>query len=88
MTARFDDSEVLQATGARKTRAGTALSFEAVCTDSRALTPGCLFVALQGERFDAQEFLAQAVRGGAAGLVVNEGRAGQLEGLDVSVYEV
>ena len=88
MTARFNDSEILQATGATKTRAGTALSFEGVCTDSRELTDGCLFVALQGDRFDAHDFLAQAVRDGAAGLVVNAGRAGALEGLDVSIYEV
>ena len=49
MTARFNDSEVLKATGAAKTRAGTALSFEGVCTDTRQLTLGCLFVALQGD---------------------------------------
>jgi UDP-N-acetylmuramoyl-tripeptide--D-alanyl-D-alanine ligase len=86
--ARFNDAEVLQATSARKTRSGTSLSFEAVCTDSRQLTRGGLFVALKGERFDAHDFLAQAVEDGATGLVVNEGRAQGLEGLDVSVYEV
>ncbi len=88
MTARFNDSEVLQATGAVRTRAGTALRFDDVCTDTRELTQGCLFVALHGERYDAHDFLEQAVRQGAAGLVVNTGRAGALEGLDVSVYEV
>jgi UDP-N-acetylmuramoyl-tripeptide--D-alanyl-D-alanine ligase len=88
MAARFDDSEVLQATGAKKTRAGTTLSFEAVCTDSRQLSKHCLFVALKGERFDAHDFLPQAVKDGAAGVVVLEGRAGALEGLDVAVYEV
>ena len=89
MTARFNDSDVLLATGANKARSGTALSFEGVCTDSRELTQGCLFVALCGERFDAHDFLAQAVQGGAAGLVVNAGRAHALAAaLDVSVYEV
>ena len=88
MTARFNDSEVLQATGAVRTRAGNALRFEDVCTDTRELTQGCLFVALHGERFDAHDFLEQAVRQGAGGIVVNTGRAGALEGLDVSVYEV
>jgi UDP-N-acetylmuramoyl-tripeptide--D-alanyl-D-alanine ligase len=86
MTARFNDNEVLQATGATKTRAGKAMSFEAVCTDSRQLTQGCLFVALKGERFDAHDFLAQVVRDGAAGVVVEAGRAGSLE--NVNVYEV
>jgi UDP-N-acetylmuramoyl-tripeptide--D-alanyl-D-alanine ligase len=43
-----------------------------VSTDSRKIEPGCLFVALQGERFDGHEFCAQAVRDGAAALLVSE----------------
>ncbi|MDP1822853.1 MAG: UDP-N-acetylmuramoyl-tripeptide--D-alanyl-D-alanine ligase [Archangium sp.] len=88
MTARFNDDEVTKATSATRTRTGTALSFDGVCTDSRQLTENCLFVALKGDRFDAHDFLAQAVKDGAAGLVVNTGRAGDLGALDVSVYEV
>jgi UDP-N-acetylmuramoyl-tripeptide--D-alanyl-D-alanine ligase len=86
MTARFNDAEVLQATGAQKTRSGTATAFETVCTDSRQLTEGCLFVALKGDRFDAHDFLPQVVKDGAAGLIVEAGRAGTLD--DVNVYEV
>jgi UDP-N-acetylmuramoyl-tripeptide--D-alanyl-D-alanine ligase len=40
-----------------------------VCTDTRELKPGCLFVALRGERFDAHEFLVQAAHNGAAAVV-------------------
>jgi UDP-N-acetylmuramoyl-tripeptide--D-alanyl-D-alanine ligase len=40
-----------------------------VCTDTRALTPGCLFVALRGERFDANEFVVQAFGEGAAAVM-------------------
>jgi len=40
-----------------------------VCTDSRAIRPGCLFVALRGERFDAHEFAAQALAQGAAAVL-------------------
>lgn len=32
-----------------------------VCTDSRQLRPGDLFVALRGERFDGHDFVAEAV---------------------------
>ena len=46
-----------------------AVRLSAVCTDTRALTPGCLFVALRGERFDAHEFLIQAAQRGAAAVV-------------------
>ncbi|MDD6175306.1 MAG: UDP-N-acetylmuramoyl-tripeptide--D-alanyl-D-alanine ligase [Firmicutes bacterium] len=40
-----------------------------VCTDTRAITPGCLFVALRGERFDGHDFAAEAAKAGAAGIV-------------------
>ncbi|MBE7042979.1 MAG: UDP-N-acetylmuramoyl-tripeptide--D-alanyl-D-alanine ligase [Ruminococcaceae bacterium] len=36
-----------------------------ICTDSRKITPGCLFVALKGERFDGHAFLQQALDQGA-----------------------
>ncbi|NIF58650.1 UDP-N-acetylmuramoyl-tripeptide--D-alanyl-D-alanine ligase [Enterobacter sp. Ap-916] len=42
-----------------------------VTTDTRKLTAGCLFVALKGERFDAHDFAADAVKGGAGALLVN-----------------
>src|SRR5207244_989117 len=48
--------------------------FREVRTDTRALSPGCLFVALVGERFDGHAYLAQAAAGGARGAVVASGR--------------
>ncbi|AYN27560.1 UDP-N-acetylmuramoyl-tripeptide--D-alanyl-D-alanine ligase [Buttiauxella sp. 3AFRM03] len=42
-----------------------------VTTDTRKLTPGCLFVALKGERFDAHDFAQDAVNGGAGALLVS-----------------
>ena len=88
MSARFNDPEILQATHATKSRVGKALSYESVCTDTRQLTEGCLFVALKGDRYDAHDFLDEAVRAGAGGLVVNEGRAALLREQNVNVYEV
>ena len=46
-----------------------AVRVSEVCTDSRAIRPGCLFVALRGERFDAHEFAAQALAQGAAAVL-------------------
>ncbi|MFZ2988553.1 UDP-N-acetylmuramoyl-tripeptide--D-alanyl-D-alanine ligase [Ideonella sp.] len=40
-----------------------------VHTDSRSLQPGDLFVALQGERFDAHDFLPQALAAGAVAVL-------------------
>ena len=36
-----------------------SVSVNAVCTDTRAIRPGSLFVALRGERFDAHDFIGQ-----------------------------
>jgi UDP-N-acetylmuramoyl-tripeptide--D-alanyl-D-alanine ligase len=57
-----------------------------VWTDSRTVAPGDLFVALTGAKFDAHEFLEQAVRSGAAALVVS--RPDAAAGLGVPVYVV
>jgi len=56
-----------------------------VHTDTRSLQPGDLFVALQGERFDANDFLAQAQAGGAAAALAHPGRlaGGSLPGIEV-----
>lgn len=39
----------------------------AVCTDSRKLVRGCLFVPWVGEKFDGHDFIDQALEAGAAG---------------------
>ena len=51
---------------------GEDKTVNAVSTDTRQLAPGVLFVALRGERFDAHDFLDQAIASGAAGLVVSD----------------
>lgn len=67
---------VAKATGARVSGAGQqAVEFPLVGTDSRTVTPGQLFVALHGERFDGNDFIDEVVAGGAAGVVCDEGRA-------------
>lgn len=50
--------------------------FAGVSTDTRALTPGSLFVALAGERFDAHDYLDAAAAAGAAAAVVSRVPAG------------
>ena len=44
-----------------------APAVSAVCTDSRALTPGCLFLPWVGEKFDGHDFIDAALSAGAAG---------------------
>ncbi|MCL2523474.1 MAG: UDP-N-acetylmuramoyl-tripeptide--D-alanyl-D-alanine ligase [Betaproteobacteria bacterium] len=63
-------SRVASVTGGRLIGADTAL--HGVSTDTRGVRPGQLFIALRGERFDAHNFLAQAVAAGAAALLVSD----------------
>jgi len=46
-----------------------------VGTDSRAVTPGMLFVALKGERFDGHDYVREVLAAGAAGAMVERGWA-------------
>jgi UDP-N-acetylmuramoyl-tripeptide--D-alanyl-D-alanine ligase len=58
---------------------GTRL-FTRVCTDSRTVRAGDLFVALRGERFDGHEFASHAIKQGAAGVLAETVRAGSTAG--------
>ncbi len=72
---RFSEDQVIKADLGRKIRSGAKLAYQAICTDTRSLIPGCLFVALVGERFDGHRFVAQAIHGGAAAAMVQRGKA-------------
>ncbi|MBC7609633.1 MAG: UDP-N-acetylmuramoyl-tripeptide--D-alanyl-D-alanine ligase [Polaromonas sp.] len=62
-----------------------ALQINRVHTDTRTLAAGDLFVALKGERFDANEFLAQAKQQGAVAAIAHHGLAAAgLSGIEVS----
>lgn len=61
------------------------LAVARVHTDTRSLQPGDLFVALQGERFDAHDFLPQARAQGAVAAIAQHGLQGAgLPGLEVA----
>ena len=60
------------ATAIHGSRAIGDCQFDRVSIDTRSIQPDDLFVALKGERFDAHDFLDQAVAAKAAGLVVEK----------------
>jgi UDP-N-acetylmuramoyl-tripeptide--D-alanyl-D-alanine ligase len=64
---------VLDATSGALARPG-AERFTRVVIDGRDVPRGALFFAVKGERFDGHDFVAQAVAGGADGVVVARGR--------------
>jgi UDP-N-acetylmuramoyl-tripeptide--D-alanyl-D-alanine ligase len=64
-------SDVADWTGGRLLRGSFDAVFAGVSTDTRADLAGQLFVALIGPTHDAHAFLAQALAGGATGLLVS-----------------
>ncbi len=54
---------------------GSDVRFAGVCTDSRTLKSGDLFVALRGERYDGHDFVAKAAAAGAAAALIERGHA-------------
>lgn len=67
---------VLEATGARVIHGPREASFRSILTDSRIENlEGALFVALRGERFDGNGYALEALARGAAGVLLDSGRA-------------
>lgn len=66
---KFTLEEIKQATGASVYTEGAG-DFADVVTDTRKIRPGVLFVALRGERFNGEDFAADALQKGAAGVIV------------------
>lgn len=48
-------------------------AFSSITVDSRNARPGCLFVALKGDKLDGHHFLAEAAERGAAAVLCNVG---------------
>jgi len=72
-TFAFDGEIAVRACGGKLRVPGKRWS-TVLCTDSRQLAEGSLFVALPGERFDGADFLDEAIAKGAAGVVCARGR--------------
>lgn len=47
------------------------LKHPVICTDTRSISEGCLFFALKGDKFDANQFAEKAVTDGAAFAIVD-----------------
>ena len=88
MTVQQVQSWLKSARLVESTAGGKAVAFQRVHTDTRTIAPGDLFVALRGERFDGNDFLAEArARGAVAAICQGDAderlRAADLPGLVV-----
>ena len=84
----FSVKEVIEATQAvTAMRDERVTAFSAVVTDTRKIEPGALFIALKGERFNGEDFAADAVAAGAAGVLLSDACPSEkyagIEGADV-----
>ena len=80
----FDLERIVRIVGGEYCGRKTNCQLEGVCTDSRNMVPGALFVPLRGGRFDGHDYLSQAVKNGAAACLSEE----VVEGLSVPVVRV
>ncbi|QHJ01616.1 UDP-N-acetylmuramoyl-tripeptide--D-alanyl-D-alanine ligase [Xylophilus rhododendri] len=71
-------------TGGMRLVGNGELPISRIHTDTRTLQPGDLFVALRGERYDANDFLADARASGAVAAIAHGGlQAAGLQGIEV-----
>lgn len=68
----FQLNEVTGITGA-VTYSVRQKMFSDLVSDTRRIQPGVLFLAFKGERFNGEDFAAEALRKGAAGVMVSSG---------------
>lgn len=84
--AEFTLSEILRATQGVIVNSGNNERITGVTTDTRSVRGGDLFIALKGERFDGHDFIEQAVKKGAAAILVSQ--AGQSVDKSTTVIRV
>ncbi len=65
-------SQVAQWAGGRLLAGGADAKVASICTDSRSLKAGDLFIALRGENFDGHTFVPEAAKLGGIGAIVEK----------------
>ena len=79
---------IAAACGGKPVNCGSILDTEvsAVTTDSRTVTPGCLYIPIKGETFDGHDFIGKAREAGAL-LVLTEKQDAAEDGPSVRVTD-
>ena len=72
--------ELARAAGGRLVAGGPDVELGGVSIDSRRIRAGEVFLAIRGERLDGHDFIAEAIRKGAAGVIVSDTAAAQVTG--------
>ncbi len=64
-------NEIVEATKGRLVNGDKSLSIKGISIDSRSIKKGDLFIAIKGERFDGHDFINDAVKNGASGIILS-----------------
>jgi UDP-N-acetylmuramoyl-tripeptide--D-alanyl-D-alanine ligase len=75
MTAPFSANDVVRWTGGNLVAGNPQTLFTAAVIDSRQVSDGHLFTAIEGPHHDAHRFVPQVLAAGAAGVLVRRGSA-------------
>ncbi len=70
--------DLLKITRGSLIQGGEPTFFRGVSTDSRTVSEGDLFIALKGPRFDGHHFALEAFKKKAGGVLIEEGKAGDI----------
>jgi len=65
-------NDIVNATGGTVITGRRDKTFHGISTDSRHISMGNLFIPIKGEKFDGHDFIADAVRDGAAGFLTHD----------------
>jgi UDP-N-acetylmuramoyl-tripeptide--D-alanyl-D-alanine ligase len=84
--ADFTAAEIIEATGGRLIAGDASARCSGIATDSRVVSAGQCFVALRGERFDGHDFVADALRAGAAAAIVSSVPDGLVSGAAAGAF--
>jgi len=78
-TSRFHVGWMVQAARGRLIRGNAGGNLSGVSNDTRTIAPGELYVALRGANFDGHRFCAEAIAKKAGGVLIESGRARELD---------
>jgi len=72
--------------GVVKVEGKTNLEISGIACDSKAVKPGCLFIALKGSRVDGADFIDEAISRGASAILLDAGNKGIFKRGDTFIY--
>lgn len=78
---------IAEACGGELVSGDAQIRVSRICTDSRQIQPGDLFLALAGEKFDGHDFLNEVAARGAVAFVVNHNKVAQASRLSCIAVE-